>query len=293
VAITGSVARGDAAAGSDLDLWVLGPHSDRQHIYVAQTPVTLLRQRPREALTIDTLCLYEVADVLVLSDPRGHFARVQKVAREKKREVRAEVLDATWDGLRAELRLVEDVSHWQRVLAWRQFAFRVAATWLYLRNGWRVPRLRALRTWLPKRERVLLDDILGLPVTERVARRADATLAPAAEAAHRLMRRDVEPPPREIQARLRAREWDETALLARRYLRRELLPTLMQKLALRDVTELGASKLGRVVLEAVQRSEQFTRATRSEQTKQQVSLLVQRLGFQRRLPKDILDYFAL
>jgi hypothetical protein len=291
VAITGSVARGDAGAGSDLDLWVLGPHSDRQHITVANTPVTLLRQKPRQALTLETLCLYEVGDALVLTDPRGHFAKVLRAAKTRRHEVRAEVLNATWDGLRSDLLLTDDVSHWQRILALRQASLRLAATWLYLRHGWRVPRLRALRTWLPSRERRRLDSILGLPAAPASVRRALATLGPATAAAIKLARgrRYIEPPPREISARVHAQEWDEALLLARRHLRRELLPPLMGATGFRDVVELATTPRGKIVLEAVQRCELLTKRASSVELARQVAELTVRLGFERMLPRDVCD----
>jgi Nucleotidyltransferase domain len=287
VAITGSAARGDSGPGSDLDLWVLGPHSDRQHLVIARTPVTLLRQRPREALTLDTLCLYEVADLEVLSDPRGHFARVQRSAKRRALEVRDEVLAATWDGLRADLALVDDVSHWQQVLAWRQFAFRVAATWLYLRTGWRVPRLRTLHAHLGSKERRLFDAILGLPVAPAQVRAALKSLAPAYTAARKLSPSVPQVPAREISRRLKAREWAEALLLARRELRRELLPPLLTALDLRDVAELGTTRQGKTVLRAVQRCEGLTRKTTSGPVKRRVARLCRALELDKRFPLDV------
>lgn len=287
VAITGSAARGDSGAGSDLDLWVLGPHSDRQHLVVARTPVTLLRQRPREALTLDSLCLFEVADILVLSDPRGHFANVQRTARRRAAQVRKEVLAATWDGLRSDLALVDDVSHWQRVLAWRQFAFRVAATSLYLRFGWRVPRLRTLHAHLPAKERRLFDDILGLPVAPTRVRAALKSLGRAYAAARKLSRKVPDVPAREISQRLQAKEWSEALLLARRELRRELLPPLLTALDFRDVTELAVIPRGKTVLRAVQLCEGLTRETRSGPLVRKVARLCRALEMERLLPRDV------
>lgn len=288
VAITGSVARGDAGPGSDLDLWVLGPHSDRQHLTVRRTPVTLLRQRPAEALTLDTLCLYEVADALVLSDPRGHFQKVKRAAARRRAEVQRAVLLSTWDGLRAELRLVAGASQGQRVLAWRQFAVRLCATWLYLRTGWRVPRLRTLRAQLPAAQRRGLDRLLGFPAKPAQARAAVASLGPAWRAARRLVGARVPPlPPRELRARLKAQEWDEALLIARRDLRRELLPPLMTTLDCPDLEGLTALPAGKVVLEAVRRCEGLGPRARSEPVRRQVARLARELGVERLLPLDV------
>jgi hypothetical protein len=290
VAITGSVARGDAGQGSDLDLWVLGPHRDRQHRLFDGVPVTLLRQRPRDALGLDTLCHFEVADALVLSDPRGHFRRVQQSATRRAAEVREAVLESTWEGLRAELLLVDDASHWQRTLALRQFAFRLASTWLYLRHGWRVPRLRTLHAHLPARQRKLLDAILGLPVSAAAVRAALKGLAPAYRAAHRLApasRLLPEAPPRELATRCAAKEWAEALLLARRDLRRELLPPLLTELDFRDVTQLAPLPQGKLVLEAVRRCEGLAPGTHSGKLRRQVGKLAVGLDLAKRLPPDV------
>lgn len=297
VAITGSAARGDAAAGSDLDLWLIGPHSDRQHLTVAGTPVTLLRTRPAEAFTLETLCLYEVADALVLADPRGHFARVQRAARRRAAEVRRAVLDATWDGLRADLRLLDGASDWQRTLALRHLAFRLAATSLYLRAGWRVPRLRALRLHLPAPARKTLERCLGLPVSAADARRAVRACARALEAVERqngkwgqaTFAEKVACPhfPRELEARLAAKEWDEAVVLARRFLRRDLLPPLLTALDFRDVQELSLVGPLAPVLDAVRRAEGLDARPRARSTAAAVARLAAQLELAPLLPADV------
>ena len=281
VAITGSAARGNSTAASDLDLWLIGPHSDRQHFTVARTPVTLLRQRPKESLTLDTLCLYEVADAIVLDDARGYHAKVKKAASRRAAEVRKEVVSATWDGVRQDIRLLDDVSDWQRTLALRHLAFRLAATWLYLRTGWRVPRLRALREHLSPRPLRTLESLLGVPVSEKVARRAVACLVPAVRAARGA------PVPAELKHRLAAKDWDEAILLARRFLRRELLPPLLNRLGLRDVRELSLHPRFKAVLDAVRITEGLGARPQSRRIARQVARLSEQLELVRLFPRDV------
>ena len=250
MALTGSAARGDASRGSDLDLWVLGRHSDRRHLVVANTPVTLLRQTPRDALRFDSLCLFEVDDLLVLEDPRGHFQRVRRAFSRQRGRIRRAIVKATWDGIDADLALARGASGAQQLHVLRQVAFKAAALWLFLRTGWRVPRDRTLKAHLPPDVRRRYEVVLGLPATPARARATAQALGEAVAAARRFLavqaragrpvRELPEPPSRELAARLRSREWDEALLLARRHLRLLLLPSVLGTLGARDVASLGA-----------------------------------------------------
>jgi predicted nucleotidyltransferase len=249
VAITGSVARGTATAGSDLDLWVLGPPEGRRHLRARGVNVTLLTNTPREALALSRLAYWEVDDLQVLVDPRGHFARVQRRFDAHRAALRDDVLAATRDDLRRELALAGEGSSWKRLLFLRQAALRLAMVWLYLRTGWRVPRSRLVMAALPADARRRLQRVLALP-GDVAARRALSQLRPVAARAQRwLAGRGVDAAwvvvPREIEARRAAGELDEAVLMARRFLTEALLPAVLTAGAGPiDVTALGAAPAG-------------------------------------------------
>lgn len=258
VAITGSVARGTASAGSDLDLWVLGPPEGRRHRRVAGENVTVLTNTPREALDLDRLSYWEVDDLDVLADPHGHFAKVRATFAQHRAALRDDVLAATRVDLLRELALASDGSAWKRLLFLRQAGLRLAMVWLYLRTGWRVPRYRLLAARLPPAARRELEQLLELP-SGAAARRALAELVPVAVRARRWLRArgvDVEAlhPPREVEARRRAGEVDEAVVMARRFLTEALVPAVLEGGGGMDVTALGAAPRGlRALLFALQR----------------------------------------
>lgn len=258
VAITGSVARGTASAGSDLDLWVLGPPESRRHLRVAGENVTLLTHAPREALDLDTLAAWEVDDLDVLADPHGHFARVRATFARHRAALRRDVLAATRDDLARELSLAADGSAWKRLLFLRQAGLRVAMVWLYLRTGWRVPRYRLLTRHLPTTARRTLARLLDLPAG-RTARAALADVGPVTARARRwLARRGANTPrlapPREVAARVAAGELDEAVLLARRHLVEALVPAALEVGGVMDVPALGLAPAGlRALLFSLQR----------------------------------------
>lgn len=258
VAITGSVARGTATAGSDLDLWVLGPPERRRHVRVAGENVTFLTHTPREALDLDVLASWEVDDLDVLYDGHGHFARVQATFARHRAALRKDVLAATRVDLLRELSLAADGSTWKRLLFLRQAGLRIAMVWLYLRTGWRVPRYRLLVSQLPVRARRELERLLDLP-SGAEARRALLEVRPVAERARRWLRaRRVDAsalvPPRELEARRRAGEVDEAVVQARRFLTEALVPSVLEVGEVMDVTALGAFPRGlRALLFALQR----------------------------------------
>ena len=172
--------------------------------------VTLLCDGPRSARAERSLMRCEVADLIVLRDPRGEFRDVRALARTRaKKTLRA--LDRATSAS-----LIEELTESQRGPAWnglpplREAALRFAAAWIYRRRGWRTPRWRTMRKVLPARAARRLERILGLPSADD-SRRALAQMK-------RLM-----PLPGDAQARIRAGEWSEALLLARRCLEREVL----------------------------------------------------------------------
>jgi hypothetical protein len=99
---------------------------------------------------------------------------------------------------------------WNRLSPLREAAIRFAAAWVYRRRGWRTPRWRTLRRVLPPHSARTLRRVLGLLDAEE------------ARGALRQLER-VRPLPDEVQARIRAGEWEEAVLLARRELERDFL----------------------------------------------------------------------
>lgn len=258
VALSGSAARGTAGAGSDLDLWVLGPPESRRHLRASGVDVTLLTHTPRQALSLDTLSYWEVDDLLVLADPRGHFLEVQRTFNRRRARLHRDVLEATRDDLSRELHLAGQGSSWTRLLFLRQAGLRLAMVWLYLRTGWRVPRYRLLRSRLPAAARRRLERLLALPVGARARAALDSLPQVTARARKWLASRSVDVHglqlPRELLARRAAGETDEALLLARRFLVEALVPAALSVDGRYDVAALGASPRGlREALFALQR----------------------------------------
>jgi hypothetical protein len=143
----------------------------------------------------------------------------------------------------------------------RQLTFRLAATWLYLATGWRVPKDRALAAHLPPALRRDYEAVLGLPVTPARARAVARALERAVVSAQRFLAREgrrqqrpwqaPSPPPRELAARLAAGEATEALLLARRHLRLEVLPAVLGFLGAADVEALRAAPGLSAVLRAL------------------------------------------
>jgi len=175
VALTGSTARGDATIGSDVDLWVIGRASGRQHLRVDGTRVTLLRYTLPQALAVDTLCRFEVDDVQVLADPHGVFQQIRRRFDQRRSVIRSLVLADTEAALLEELAAAADGAPLQRVLALRQAALRLAKVEVYFVHGWRVPKWRNIVTALPRPLVARLRTLLALAPTP-AARQLDHAL---------------------------------------------------------------------------------------------------------------------
>lgn len=238
--MTGSVARGDASLGSDLDLWVVGDARGRVNLRASGVPVTLLCQSLEEAISFESLCLFEVPDLLVLVDPGRRFARIRRAYARRLGAIRASILESTWRDLGRLWSLVEGASAAQRVVALREIAHRLAAIRIFLDTGRRVPRWRSFST-LPLPLRRALDAASDLQGTRGAALGALREI----EAARRQVRRalpdlGVAKIPRELRARVAAREWPEAEHGARRWLLLELLTPALRELTMAD---LGALRL--------------------------------------------------
>lgn len=233
VALTGSAARGNARADADLDLWVLGRWSGRATLVRDGVSVTLLCQRPAEAMALDNLCFYEVDDLLVLRDVGGVFARLTKRWRQHRRTLRARILATTDEQLAWELERASRGSALHRATFLRLAGWRLACTFVFLEKGWRVPRLHLLDEALPRAEASRLHRVLGLP-PDAACRRAVGLVPSAVAQLERLLderRLDV---PEAIAAKARSNP-REAAFLALRSLVLEWLPEVFARYGVTDV----------------------------------------------------------
>ncbi len=162
MAITGSVARGDASPGSDVDLWVLGNRSGKLEAQFEGASVTFLCQPVLEAFEFQSLCLFEVEDLKVVRDEHGLFQLLARRYREQRSAVRGAVLDSTAARLEQELGMAQRTD-WLQPIGLRELALRFYKLRLFLSRGWRVPKLRQVRAHTSKQEVRLLDEVLGLP----------------------------------------------------------------------------------------------------------------------------------
>jgi hypothetical protein len=162
IAATGSTARGDSVAGSDIDLWVIGDQSGRFPVTGRSVPITLLRQRLDEALELDNLCIYEVDDVWVIHDPDGVFERIRTRFAKHRPKIRQIIRRATQEDVRAHLDEACHGAGVRRTIHLGRVAFILGAWELFSAFGWRVPKFRNLRAHLPARSLVLVKQLLRL-----------------------------------------------------------------------------------------------------------------------------------
>lgn len=233
VAITGSVARGNARADSDLDLWIIGPRSGRFPRSLEGVSITLLCQRPAEASNFDNLCLYEVDDLVVLEDGSGAFARTLETWRKQRRRVRAEIIRSTQAQVQWELDRAKQGSALHRAAFLRLVCWRLMCLRVFIDRGWRVPRLHLLREELPASLRRQLDAALALP-SAAVCRRAVKLLPAALKEVRKVAGDDGYALPEAIAEKAKLAP-DEAAFLARKELMFELLPRVFKEYGITDL----------------------------------------------------------
>jgi predicted nucleotidyltransferase len=241
-ALTGSAARGNARADSDLDVWILGSRSGRFVRRIDGVSVTLLCQTPAEAERFENLCLYEVDDLLVLEDGSGAFAHLKENWRKHRRRIRAEIIRSTeaqigWELDRAEKGSALHRGAFLRFACWRLVILRV-----YIDRGWRVPRLHLLREQLPAPLRRHLDSALALP-NAAACRRALKLMPAALKEVRAIAGDDGYSLPESIADKAKLAP-GEGALVARKELLFELMPRVFAEYGITDVR--GVELLGSV-----------------------------------------------
>ncbi|MDP1919682.1 MAG: hypothetical protein Q8L14_25745 [Myxococcales bacterium] len=237
MALTGSAARGNARADSDLDLWVLGARSGRITVNRSGTSITLLCQRFDEATTLDNLCFYEVDDLIVLRDPSGAFDRLKRIWNRRRPAIHRRIETATEEQLVWELERGSRGSLLHRAAFLRLACWRMACLFVFLKRGWRVPRLHLLAEELPAASSRRLDAVLGLP-SAAVCRRFARQMPRAVRELEAMLARDGKAVRLEVPESIAAKAGSapkEAAFLARRELVLELLPVVFARYGVTDL----------------------------------------------------------
>jgi len=143
IAATGSLARGDFGAGSDVDLWVIAAENSREDFVRDGVDVSLLGTSEDYAQTLECALRFEIAQVVSLHDPRGVLAALVRRV-ESEADVLREEMHRAAQHVFARLADVleggDDVRLVRATL--RESARRGAAAFLYGARGWRVPKWR-------------------------------------------------------------------------------------------------------------------------------------------------------
>lgn len=167
IAVTGSLARGDFAPGSDVDLWVLGPKNARDVVTGAGVPVSLLWQTVEHANSLEGLLLFEVEDAVVLHDPEGLLTALKDLAALRRQELHTWVRGSSAVLLTTLVDAVPAMPPAHAVATLREVARRGAALGLFLERGWRVPRMRHFQRGLSGPAWKKLHQLLALSLDEK------------------------------------------------------------------------------------------------------------------------------
>lgn len=226
VAVTGSLARGDWAPGSDVDLWVLTEEDGRRELGEGTLAVTWLCQRPATATAFDSLCLFEVDELQVLADPQRLFEQVRATYATCRADVARALFSQTVLHVLAQLAGAESGAEPARVRRLRDVALRIATLELFLRHGRRVAKLRHLRRTLPGPAWGWLRSALGLPWPPSHWRRVLGATLPSYQEA-RWLRKDTPLPDKWLS--LRTHQPDDAALGLRRHFEEQVVAPLADR----------------------------------------------------------------
>ena len=183
VAVTGSAGRGDAEAGSDLDLWVISEVEGVVHDVFDGVPITLMREAEARVFDLEHLAGLEVELTHVVLDPQGLFARVLAHFAEHADAIRAGNLCGARERLAALLADSHEGTAPGRLWMLRAAAHLAAALRMYEDTGIMMPKLRHLRAWLPAGMHRMLRDIQGI---DDVAPRVDELIRASGGIAERM-----------------------------------------------------------------------------------------------------------
>jgi predicted nucleotidyltransferase len=161
IAVTGSAARGDWTAGSDLDLWVIGPHNRRYDWRVRGVPVTVMVETPRHANDLTHLMRVEAAAARVLADPRGAFARVQHRFAANRSQIHRRIRRATLHDIDFHLARSEQGDEVHQVLSLRRAVHRAICLEAFEATGLRDPHPRHFGAVFTRAEQRSIDALMG------------------------------------------------------------------------------------------------------------------------------------
>jgi hypothetical protein len=144
--VTGSAGRGDASAGSDLDLWLV---TDRplppRSLLFEDVPVTCFSESEALLTDLSYLATVEMEHVHIVDDPEGFLADCRAFAREKEHVLLRVATDEAFAQARAtRARAAEASSPMARVLAWRAHADATLLLAMLTQGARRAPRLREI-----------------------------------------------------------------------------------------------------------------------------------------------------
>jgi hypothetical protein len=245
VAVTGSVARGNPSPSSDVDLWVLWDQDTRRHFRRGKTWVTHLIQTPQGAAHFDNLCLYDVDELWVVADPKGLFAAIRRDYRRCHRDITAAILEATADALVFHVQRTTFGSAWHRLQHLHELAWRAACLWLFEEHGWRVPKARQARAFLPPKARGLLGRALGLPLSpSQLGALARAWTAAALDVRRHWRPKSSVPQvvqePAAVTDMVKHGETWDAVIMVRRLLALDLMPVALEEADVWDPVDLQA-----------------------------------------------------
>jgi predicted nucleotidyltransferase len=183
VAVTGSVGRGDAEAGSDLDLWVISDDEGVTHDVFEGVPISVMRESKARVLDLEHLSGLEVDITHVVHDPAGIFAGVLALYAEHAAAIRAANLAGARERLRALLADSHEGTPQGRLWTLRAAAHLAAALRIYEDTGCMMPKMRHLHAHLPAAAHRMLRDIHGI---DEVAPRAGELVQASSTIAERM-----------------------------------------------------------------------------------------------------------
>lgn len=215
VAVSGSLARGDARRGSDVDLWAIGPKSGRVEGSVGGVPVTVFYSRPEELKSLAWLARWDTEHLVVLHDTRGALKQMLRHAERNAPRIRAWIERQTREALVEAEKTSRDGVGTERVLAKRAVAWIRFAHAVWQATGVRVAKWKHAEQLLGAVERRRLKRALALKLPARGALIRQVQAAPAAIAALFEAPRSAFPPWSATQSHLREGSVEEAVLKLR------------------------------------------------------------------------------